>query len=185
MGKTIYQVEQEQRRVRVMEDRYWRGVALANHGMSEGDHRFRFEWIGEAKIRQQIEIGGYNFVLLITQIPSRTGINSGSKWDASASHYQVMLSLAGNDAAYTCQYSQGSGIAGYARAARVMESILTDAYAGTDNFEDFCSNFGLDSDSRKAVRLWETCREVTRFFNQVGFKNCQLYALVQSLEESN
>lgn len=185
MGKTIYQVEQEQRRVQVMEDRYWRGVALATHGMVEGDLRFRHEWVEQAKANQQIEIGEYAFCLSITKIPSRIGINSGSKWDTQVSHYQVVLWLVDSDATYTCQYSQGSEIAGYARAARVMESILTDAIAGIDNFEEFCSNFGMDSDSRKAIRVWKACQEVTSFFNQNGISDSQLYAMVQTLEENN
>lgn len=47
----------------------------------------------------------------------------------------------------------------------VFACLLTDATEET--FEDFCDNFGYDSDSRKAERIWQQCREVNDKFIRV------------------
>lgn len=41
--------------------------------------------------------------------------------------------------------------------AEVMSSILLDASAIDDTFEDWCSNFGADTDSRKAKAMYDAC----------------------------
>jgi hypothetical protein len=38
--------------------------------------------------------------------------------------------------------------------------------ATEESFDDFCSSFGYDTDSRKAEKMWTTCRETSRFLNQ-------------------
>ena len=45
-------------------------------------------------------------------------------------------------------------------AATVMSCLQSDAHAGDNTFEDFCSEFGYDSDSRKAHAIWERCANV-------------------------
>lgn len=37
--------------------------------------------------------------------------------------------------------------------------ISTDCQVGEMGFEEFCSEFGLESDSRKAYKMWEDCKE--------------------------
>lgn len=44
-------------------------------------------------------------------------------------------------------------------ARDVLESLQLDARAGAGSFEDFCSDLGYDSDSRKAEKIWEACRD--------------------------
>lgn len=41
----------------------------------------------------------------------------------------------------------------------VVASLVLDASAGRDSFEDYCSNFGADEDSRKAYATWEACKK--------------------------
>ena len=43
----------------------------------------------------------------------------------------------------------------------VIYALLNDSYAGSIRFEDFCSEFGYDTDSRRAFATWEACK-VTR-----------------------
>lgn len=38
---------------------------------------------------------------------------------------------------------------------------IGDAIAGMETFEDFCSNFGYDTDSRKAEATWKACQTAT------------------------
>lgn len=40
----------------------------------------------------------------------------------------------------------------------VLASLLLDALAGTNTFEEFCSDFGYDEDSRKAEKIWHQCQ---------------------------
>lgn len=42
----------------------------------------------------------------------------------------------------------------------VLSSLRLDVSSADQSFEDFCSDFGEDSDSRKAYKLYETCREI-------------------------
>ena len=42
--------------------------------------------------------------------------------------------------------------------------IFCDARYGTDNFEDFCSNFGYDTDSRRAEKMWKESVEIAAKF---------------------
>ena len=41
----------------------------------------------------------------------------------------------------------------------IIGSLLLDYDAGAEDFEEFCAEFGYDSDSRKAYATWEACRD--------------------------
>lgn len=179
MGKTTWQIEEEQKRVAQREFTYWRKVAIAN-----GDVAMNGDLLGgaveRAKRKQTVTLAGFSFQFEIVSIPRRT---SGEwKGDPAASHYQVNITCDGDPKGYTCEYSQGSGIEGWPRARRVLESLILDATSGIDDFEDFCSNTGFDPDSRQAKRTHEACTKVTRWFNQHGVSDNDLYAIQQELE---
>ena len=40
-----------------------------------------------------------------------------------------------------------------------LECFLSDAVAANDSFEGFCSNFGYDTDSRSAERVYKACQK--------------------------
>ena len=44
-------------------------------------------------------------------------------------------------------------------AAIVLHSLLLDSSAVGQSFESWCSDFGYDSDSRKAYRIYEACQK--------------------------
>lgn len=53
-------------------------------------------------------------------------------------------------------------------AASVLYCLLLDAQCGSETFEDFCSNCGYDTDSRKALETYLACQETNtklRFFS--------------------
>lgn len=41
----------------------------------------------------------------------------------------------------------------------VLYSLAMDAQCGAETFQDFCSNFGYDIDSRKALAIYEACQD--------------------------
>lgn len=43
------------------------------------------------------------------------------------------------------------------KLADVISGLLSDAQAGRMSFDEFCGEFGYDSDSRKALATWEAC----------------------------
>jgi hypothetical protein len=72
-----------------------------------------------------------------------------------ANHYKVTLRHKGRQ--LTTSFSQGYGIKGEPDAANVLNSLALDA-AGWENarsFEDWCGEYGYDTDSRKAERTFQ------------------------------
>lgn len=62
--------------------------------------------------------------------------------------------------------------------------FLSDAISGTLSFESFCSEFGYDTDSRSAERIWKTCKHGTeKFFRMSGYSLDMLYDLVNNLSD--
>lgn len=59
----------------------------------------------------------------------------------------------------TVPFYQGPAITKDPSAADVIYCLCSDARAGELTFEEFCSEFGYDVDSRKAERTWRACRE--------------------------
>lgn len=49
---------------------------------------------------------------------------------------------------------------GEPKLSGVLECLILDASTGDQSFEDFCSDFGYDTDSRRAERTWEACVDV-------------------------
>lgn len=62
--------------------------------------------------------------------------------------------------------------------------FVSDALAGVDSFENFCSDFGYDIDSRNAEKIWRACKRSTnKIFNLTGYSVDMLYDLVNDLQE--
>ena len=40
-----------------------------------------------------------------------------------------------------------------------LESLLLDAGSAVQSFEEWCGDFGYDTDSRKAESIWKSCRK--------------------------
>lgn len=53
-------------------------------------------------------------------------------------------------------------------AADVLASVASDARFGRESFDDFCSELGYDTDSRKAYATWEQCRAMVGRFEGFG-----------------
>jgi len=80
-------------------------------------------------------------------------------WQKTAHNYRVTLRY--QRRAMTVDYFMGQLLTEEPTAGQVLESLLTDAEAGAVSFEDFCGDFGYDTDSRKAYRTWQACKRTT------------------------
>ena len=63
----------------------------------------------------------------------------------------------------------------------VMHSLLSDEIRGMD-FEDFCSDFGYDSDSIKAKKIYNACVKNTDKLYRV-FTNDELESMREQLQD--
>ena len=94
---------------------------------------------------------------------SKHGIKSVSEWADSnpnmaenweANHYKVTLRAKGKQ--LTTYFSKGFGLSGEPTAAEVLDCLASDAagYENARDFEDWASDYGYDTDSRKAEKLY-------------------------------
>lgn len=180
LPKYQWQEEQENRKAARIDFLYWREIACKQNNIYSSNPNIGF-FINKAKENQTIELGEWKFNLKVLKVGSR--MDDNSNWSKDASHYQVVMSLEGNKKSYTFFYSQGSGIKEFARAFSIMQSIVLDALAGIEDFEEFCSNFGYDEDSRKAESIYRAVRKVTRFFKSIGLADEELYKLDEIIRE--
>ena len=60
----------------------------------------------------------------------------------------------------------------------VIFALLSDGQAGSLSFEDFCFDFGYDTDSRRAFAVWEACKEsgekLRKIFSSVEIEHLEL-----------
>jgi len=59
---------------------------------------------------------------------------------------------------------------------------LSDGLAANDSFENFCSEFGYNSDSRKAEKIYKECEKTLRKIERVF--SCDLYNLINEIQET-
>lgn len=76
--------------------------------------------------------------------------------------YVIEITLNGEK--HTCEYRQGTAHYTLPTAKEVLHSLKVDASCVIYNdFEQFCAEFGYDTDSRKALATFEACRESLLF----------------------
>mgnify|MGYP001769558210 CR=1 FL=1 len=74
-----------------------------------------------------------------------------------ANHYKVTLKCNGKQ--LTTYFSQGYGITGEPKPEDVLNALASDS-SGVENarsFEDWASEYGYDTDSRKAEKIYNVC----------------------------
>lgn len=79
------------------------------------------------------------------------------KWMASARHFRCILRRGRHQ--MTVPFSQGQAHEKEPTALDVLDCLASDA-CGVDNagtFEDWCAEYGYDTDSRKAEKTYNTC----------------------------
>ncbi len=60
--------------------------------------------------------------------------------------------------------------------------FVSDAVSGLDSFEEFCRNFGYDTDSREAYKTWQACqRSTTKALRVLDVSRSELYDFLNEL----
>ena len=77
-------------------------------------------------------------------------------WPAGTIGWTVVLKFQRRQ--LTTRFYQGPAVCREPAAADVLSCLASDASAGMQDFESFCSDFGYDSDSRRALATFEACR---------------------------
>jgi hypothetical protein len=78
-------------------------------------------------------------------------------WKRTATHWKCIIRRGNKQ--MTVYFSQGSAHTKEPTLTDILDCIASDA-AGIDNasgFEDWCSEYGYDTDSRKAERTYNVC----------------------------
>lgn len=85
-----------------------------------------------------------------------------------ADHWKCVLRNKATGKQMTFYYSKGYGHHGKEpNLCEVVSSMASDSDASEENFEDWCSNLGYDTDSRRAERIYKLCKEQTKKFIRV------------------
>lgn len=121
--------------------------------------------IEQQTITQFIEAHG--ITLATTRIPARSD-GLGDSWEKTARHFLCTLRRGGNGtgkgpqvAEMSICFSQGSAHTKPPTVEDVLDCLAQDA-AGIENsrsFDDWCGEYGYDSDSRKAEKTYRACKE--------------------------
>ena len=100
--------------------------------------------------------------------------------DFDGDHWKVTLKRPRRQMALV--FSKGYGHGGAPPTAEeVLECLACDAWADFDDFEGFCSEYGYDSDSRKAERLFKSLARQSRKLKK--FMGPGLFDELMSCEE--
>lgn len=114
----------------------------------------------------------------ITAEAARVDQNPNMDDSGNMDHWRVVLKRPGGKR-MSVYYSMGIGHHGKApEAADVLDCLASDGT--TETFEDWCADFGYDSDSRKAHRTYTLCkRQDARLWKFLGEA---LYTQLQTAE---
>jgi hypothetical protein len=96
---------------------------------------------------------------IVVEIVDGPNLGDDDGW----THYAFRLRLKYDGRTMTVPWRQGIGIQTNPTAEDVMESLLSDA-AGFDNarsFEDWAAEYGYDTDSRKAEKIYRSVETQT------------------------
>lgn len=94
-------------------------------------------------------------------------------WQRSANGYRCTLRYKGRR--YSFDFWQGVAHTEDPTAENCLDCLLSDAQGGDQAFEDFCGDFGYDTDSRKAERLWRACQKTAREMRRLLGEDYELF----------
>ena len=86
------------------------------------------------------------------------------EWKRTATKYTCKLTF--KNQSYTFDYWMGSAHTKAPSKKDVLYSMIMDDVTEMD-FNEFCSCFGYDDDSIRALRTYEACQEQTKNFNRL------------------
>lgn len=95
-------------------------------------------------------------------------------WDQSAHPFRVTLTYGRRK--LSSDFFQGSACRSDPTAADVLYCLIGNILSGEQTFEEFCSDVGYDTDSRKAHETWERCAEMAPKVRKFLGKDFDLFA---------
>lgn len=123
----------------------------------------------------QTFIAREGITMTAVKVPANPNMDGDAEWSAQASHYYVTFSRAGSPEKLVSYFSQGSAHKRAPQAEDVLDCLASDA-ASVENargFEDWADELGYDTDSRKAERTYDVCRQQANHLRR--FLGAQLY----------
>ncbi len=66
---------------------------------------------------------------------------------------------------------------------QALRCIIEDANSGTMDFKEFCSEFGYDTDSRRAEKIYNACKNSLMKVRDLGFFDSELIDALNELQE--
>ena len=106
-------------------------------------------------------IASQALTLEVTRMTGYDNAKMAELWGKGASHWVVTV-YNGSGYSFDSEYHQGSLIRTPPKLEDVLECLAGDAASGMLTFEEFCENFGYNSDSIRDHKTWEKCRETNR-----------------------
>lgn len=101
-----------------------------------------------------------------------------TEWDKEAKHFQFEIRCYQGDnfgKSIRGNYSQGSAIKGKPTIEDILNSLIMDTINIPSSFEDWASEFGYDTDSRKAEQIYNACLKEDKDLKYIlGNKHSQL-----------
>ena len=64
-----------------------------------------------------------------------------------------------------------------------FRAFLEDSASGAENFEEFCGEYGYDTDSRNAERIWRECKKSTKKLLDLGVYESETCDLINALSD--
>lgn len=115
----------------------------------------------------------------ITLKLTRVDENKNNPEWKDANHYKATIKCGNTRQSF--YYSQGYGIKEDPKIENILDCLAMDASYDLSSFENFCSEFGYDSDSRKAYKIYKACINNTNKLQKL-LGITQLYYLINYVE---
>jgi len=103
-------------------------------------------------IINKLSDAGIRFSAVMTNDPIPENFPSGSH------AWKVTLRYQGRQ--MTVPFYTGSAI-GEVNAPDVLHCLISDTQSAVNSFEDWCADFGYDTDSRKAEAIYNACQRIS------------------------
>lgn len=101
-------------------------------------------------------------------------VRKDNDWDCN--HYKCTIRFENRQ--YTFDYYMGLRISGEPTLDSVMESLLMDCNVDQYSFDEFCGEFGYDTDSRKAEASYKACLKLAKNVKRVFGDNIDKLARI-------
>jgi len=113
----------------------------------------------------------YGVTMDTERADSNPSMADDSEWAAQASHYTCTFRVRGQDGTLAVPFSMGAAHTSEPDIQDVLDAIASDGsgYENATGFEDWASEYGYDTDSRKAERTYRAVKsQAERFMRFVG-----------------